>query len=503
MHPARQPMYTAARPHIHDPLPRLPRKPRRGRRGLRRSATLVVALLCAALVGGALPETATAATPQPRTLQGRFADGATWLIEVPPGWNGTLLLYQHGLVPPGQPNPATDTSDPVSAGFLLDHGFALAGSSFATTGWAVEDGLRDQLHLLDVFEQRIGAPGRTVTWGDSMGGLMAVALAERAPERVDGALSMCGPNAGAVGLWNSYLDVLFTLEALIAPNADIELTDIGDPFGSLTRLQQAMAQAQKTPRGRARIALAASVGNIPGWVDPDEPEPDAGDVATQERNQFRVLNEVTTVLGILERAEFEARAGGNAGSNTGVDYGSLLQRSSGRQEVEQLYRRAGADVTADLATLAAAPRIEAEPAAVDYLERFASFDGHLDGTPVLTLHTVADPLAPVQHEQAYLDTVRAAGQGSMLRRAFVERAGHCLFTPAEKVAALQTVLQRVAHGRWFESTDPARLGARARALGPGLNVALGDDGQVFPVAPAFTAFTPGPFPRPHDLAGAR
>jgi len=121
---------------------------------------------------------------------------------------------------------------------------------------------------------------------------------------------------------------------------------------------------------------------------------------------------------------------------------------------------------------------------------------------VLTLHTVADPLAPVQHEQAYLETVRAAGQGSMLRRAFVDRAGHCLFTPAEKVTALQTVLRRVAHGRWFESTAPARLADRARALGPDLNVAVGDDGQVFPVAPAFTAFSPGPYLRPHDLVGA-
>ena len=40
-----------------------------------------------------------------KTQTGAFADGATFLIEVPANWNGTLLLYSHGYVPPGSTNP--------------------------------------------------------------------------------------------------------------------------------------------------------------------------------------------------------------------------------------------------------------------------------------------------------------------------------------------------------------------------------------------------------------
>jgi hypothetical protein len=46
------------------------------------------------------------------------------VIRVPDDWNGTLLLYSHGLVPPGQENPAVDAPDPVTGGALLDDGFA-------------------------------------------------------------------------------------------------------------------------------------------------------------------------------------------------------------------------------------------------------------------------------------------------------------------------------------------------------------------------------------------
>ena len=35
------------------------------------------------------------------THTGALADGATYLIEVPANWNGTLFLYSHGYVTPG------------------------------------------------------------------------------------------------------------------------------------------------------------------------------------------------------------------------------------------------------------------------------------------------------------------------------------------------------------------------------------------------------------------
>src|SRR5439155_26392607 len=39
---------------------------------------------------------------------------------------------------------------------LLSSGFALAGSSYATTGWAIHEALPDQISVLDLFNQLVG-----------------------------------------------------------------------------------------------------------------------------------------------------------------------------------------------------------------------------------------------------------------------------------------------------------------------------------------------------------
>ena len=85
------------------------------------------------------------------TRTGTLADGATYLIEVPARWNGTLFLYSHGYVIPGSPNPARDVGngDLATRFFMLSSGFALAGSSYATTGWAIHEAIPDQIAVLD------------------------------------------------------------------------------------------------------------------------------------------------------------------------------------------------------------------------------------------------------------------------------------------------------------------------------------------------------------------
>src|ERR1700751_5376520 len=96
------------------------------------------------------------------TKTGSLADGATYLIQVPSNWNGTLFLYSHGYVVPGSPNPAQDVGDPATGAFLLANGFALAGSSYAHTGWAIQESLPDQIAVLDAFVTLVGTPSRTI-----------------------------------------------------------------------------------------------------------------------------------------------------------------------------------------------------------------------------------------------------------------------------------------------------------------------------------------------------
>src|ERR1700675_5168941 len=106
------------------------------------------------------------------THLGTLDDGATYLIEVPANWNGTLFLYSHGYVVPGSPNPAQDVGDPATGAFLLGNGFALAGSSYAHTGWAIQEALPDQIAVLDAFTTLVGTPSRTIGWGHSLGGII-------------------------------------------------------------------------------------------------------------------------------------------------------------------------------------------------------------------------------------------------------------------------------------------------------------------------------------------
>lgn len=426
---------------------------------------------------------------------GALPDGATFLIEVPSNWNGTLFLYSHGYVAPGSTNPAQDVGDPFTRFFMLANGFALAGSSYATTGWAIHEALPDQIAVLDLFKLFVGRPNRTIAWGHSLGGIITAGLLQRFPERFDAALPMCGVLSGGVATWNSALDSEFAFKTLLAPGSGLQVVNIADPAANLKLAEGALAVAQSTPQGRARLALVSALSNGPGWFTPTSPEPAPDDFSGQETNQFLWDQQVDFPFTFAFRAELEARAQGNASSNTGVDYGRLLRRSIDREEVRALYQQAGLDLNADLDMLNDAVRISADPQALHYLEQNIIFNGEIH-VPVLSMHTKGDGLVVVQNESAYKKVVEEAGNERFLRQTFVDRAGHCSFTPAETIAAVQSLLSRLETGRWRELAADD-LNRTAAALGPGFNIFPTPQGIV-PVPPAFFEFKPSPYLRPFD-----
>src|SRR5579864_3143703 len=357
------------------------------------------------------------------TYTGTLLDGATFLIEVPSPWNGTLLLYSHGYVVPGSANPALDVGDPATGAFLLSNGFALAGSSYAHTGWAIQEALPDQIAVLDAFATLVGTPRRTIAWGHSLGGIITAGLIQRFPDRFNAALPMCGVLSGGVGTWNQALDAEFAFKTLLAFGTSLQVVNITDPITNLGLAESILASAQATPQGKARFALSAALGDSPGWFDPASPEPAAKDFASREANQFLWASEVDFPFAFAFRAELEFRAGGNPSWNTGVDYRKQFERSVDRDEVRALYKQAGLSLDDDLDTLNDAVRITANPDSVDYLEHNIIFNGRIS-FPVLTLHTTGDGLVSNQNEGAYKDVVDEAGNQRWLRGTFVHRAGH-------------------------------------------------------------------------------
>ena len=429
------------------------------------------------------------------THTGTLPDGATYLIEVPAHWNGTLFLYSHGYVVPGTPNPAQNVGDLGTRFFMLSSGFALAGSSYATTGWAIEQALPDQIAVLDAFNTTVGTPKQIIAWGHSLGGMITAGLIQRYPDRFDAALPMCGVLSGGVGTWNTALDSAFAFKVLLA-GPTLQLVNIVDPIGNLNLAEGALAAAQATPQGRARFALASALANGPGWFIPLSPEPAPTDFTGQEFNQFLWAQNVDLPFAFAFRAELEFRAQGNPSWNTGVDYRKQLEHSRDAAEVRALYQQAGLDLNADLKVLNETARISADPKATEYLEKNIIYNGEIH-IPVLTLHTTGDGLVVVENESAYKQVVREEGNEAFLRRTFVARAGHCTFTPAETIAAVQALLERLAAGKW-EHVDATDLNAAAASLSPLFNIFSDSTGAIVPVPPAFVDFRPGPYLRPFD-----
>jgi hypothetical protein len=116
------------------------------------------------------------------------------------------------------------------------------------------------------------------------------------------------------------------------------------------------------------------------------------------------------------------------------------------------------------------------------------------------MHTTGDGLVVPENEQAYRSVVDRDGNGNLLRQIFVNRAGHCAFTPAETITAVQTLLNRLSTGHW-NVPSPSGLNAEAAALGPQLNL-FASGSTLVATPPAFISYTPARYLRPFDLPPA-
>jgi hypothetical protein len=158
-------------------------------------------------------------------------DGAKYRILLPRTWNGTLLIYSHGYrspvpAPPdyapvisaAEPSPGYNQGGVPLARNLLAQGYALAGSGWASNGWAVSDGVDANADLYEFFSETVGQPQRVYLWGDSLGGLVTMETAENHPEWVDGAAPLCGVVGGIVANMDLAMDLAHGIRALIDPD---------------------------------------------------------------------------------------------------------------------------------------------------------------------------------------------------------------------------------------------------------------------------------------------
>src|SRR5215203_4708410 len=394
------------------------------------TARLLIALAVVILLSLALIDRSPAAKAAPLDLSGEL-HGAPYRIRVPEVWNGTLLVFAHGYRDkadhPGEIDNRNADVAPSAAleAPLLAQGFALAGSAYKDNGWAVEDAIQDTKNLALFFRENVGQPQRTIIVAASLGTFVGFKSMEQFGGIYDGALCLCGAGAGATRLWDSgvplYLayDVLFGIPASWGTVGEVR-NDIDFDTEVLAKLAPELSNIANFPKFEFLRLVAKNPGRgimirrppafYPGWALTD----------------FFFFTEA--------RAELQRRAGGPIVQNLDQTYDLL--------PAEKAYL-AGIGLPAPvvdawLAQMNARPRIEAKQSARNYVRNNTDYNGKIRN-PILSVHTIIDPLLVVANESAYAELNASAGKQELLFQTYTTGVGHCNFTGPQLLTAIGAI----------------------------------------------------------------
>ena len=356
----------------------------------------------------------------PLSRRGTY-EGGRYTIEVPAGWNGGLVLYAHGF-----------RGTPVSplALHLLDHGYALATSSYRDEGYRVDWFVDDMRTLLELFIREVRRPRWTIIHGQSMGGHVAIVSLELHSGLYQGALIECGVIDG-VGLADFYVAARAAAEYL----SGINLFEAPDRETLVRRVNQQWLRLMGTPpayteRGRRFDSVLKYLmgGDLPLRLQGMPPyyiryiAPDAGP-------DTRELLRAASTVHVRYRID----------PGLGVD----------ENELNAKVRR--------IVPLADARSRRLNPA-------FAELTGRIT-VPVLAIHETGDGRVPWSLQQAYRRRTLAVGTGHLLVQRAVRWPGHCAFDGEVREQAFDDLVAWIERGVKPDgddvlSADMATLGLR-------------------------------------------
>ena len=404
----------------------------------RHTLILMAALLCGAAVQAQPPAPATCPDGLPeatRCLSGLDEAGAFYWIAVPPAWNGVLVLHAHGGPELGEPRAERTAQDLKRWAVMVKAGYAWAGSTYRQGGDEVRAAGEDTERLRGIFNTAVGQPRLTILHGQSWGASVAAKAAEAYPNSYDGVLLTSGVLGGGTQSYDFRLDLRVVYQALCANH----------PLPS----EPAYPLWQGLPPGSAltHAELARRVDDCTGLrLKPEQ----------RSAAQQHALETILKVVRIPERSlighlnwatwhfqdiAFKRLDGGNAFGNIGANYVGSAD---------------------DAALNAKVLRYRADPAAV------ARFAGDTDPTgrikvPVLTTHAIDDPVAFVELDSTFLQTMQRAGTAGHLVQTFTDEHEHSYLSDAEYPALMEALLAWVTKG---EKPTPQQVADRCGALLP-------------------------------------
>ena len=351
-------------------------------------------------------------------VTGATADGAKYGIFVPIGWNGDVVFYAHGIVPPLSPVSLPGPADWDNAEALRDAlgqaGFAVAYSSFNENGYAIKNGIQRTHQLRGIFTSKVGRARRSFLLGHSLGAQVVQALAETFPEQYDGALAMCGV-LGGTHLQTDYIGHVRTLFDFFYPGVlpgntmemPIVITDV------TTQIQNPV--------------IGAVMANPTGF----------GLIAASNQAQLAGNNTLELLTSLVNALAYHA-----------VGVNDLLARTHGHvlfDNSQTIYNSALYPDAYYKAANDGVARYTATPDALDWLEQNYEPTGDLR-IPMITVHKKRDRLVPYRHEAAYQKRVADAGAlGNLLQRSD-DSFGHCDFGVPQMMSNFQDLVGWVNSG---------------------------------------------------------
>ncbi len=404
----------------------------------RRTLILMAALLCGAAIQAQPPAPATCPDGLPeatRCLSGRDEAGAFYWIAVPPAWNGVLVLHAHGGPELGEPRAERTAQDLKRWAVMVKAGYAWAGSTYRQGGVEVRAAGEDTERLRGIFNTAVGKPRLTILHGQSWGASVAAKAAEAYPTSYDGVLLTSGVLGGGTQSYDFRLDLRVVYQALCANH----------PLPS----EPAYPLWQGLPPGSAltHAELARRVDDCTGLrLKPEQ----------RSAAQQHALETILKVVRIPERSlighlnwatwhfqdiAFKRLDGGNAFGNLSANYVGSAD---------------------DAALNAKVSRYRADPAAVARFARDTDPTSRIP-VPVLTTHAIDDPVAFVELDSAFLQTMQRAGTADHLVQTFTDEHEHSYLSDAEYPALMEALLAWVTKG---EKPTPQQVADRCGALLP-------------------------------------
>jgi pimeloyl-ACP methyl ester carboxylesterase len=421
------------------------------------TALVAVGLVSVSSSAYAAPVCATANYVE--SCGGVTADGAKYAMMAPANFNGTVFIYSHGYRyaveapalgyslatvqnnPVPAPLPNNDPKDQTVIKYLLSQGYGIAGSTFKVQGWNANSAVATDEELISTFKTKFPTTKKVIGWGESLGGFITQALAEKNPTLLSAAGLAC-PALGTVEAeLNGANDFLWGMKTFF--DKDIKghnysagdtgtaeaMKDISKILGIAAEVKASLTTGTWPHNsGSAGVALAAIpprsallliglIAGLPLKSAHFDGTTGPGSKLTSAYTSFALAaspalavlenGAQAAILAVLATLDMERQSGGPFYDNSTTDYAARVA------DDVQTYNAALSGNTAIAGMLAflnpanpAAPRWTATTAAKAEYAKQVKNSGTVN-VPTITLTATSDPIVPAGNTQWLADQYAA------------------------------------------------------------------------------------------------